>query len=90
MVATVLCTGFAEKTHVANEDGCKTADEVLSSVLDSNADYDTISLFKKFGLRNNWQSAAVGRTVQVKIAIFCTPSYQSLIHPDVPHCFSLR
>ena len=88
MVATVLRTGFAEKTHVANEDGCKTADEVLSSVLDSNADCDTIRLFKKFGLRNDWQSAAVGRVVQVKI--FCTPSYQSLIHPDVPHCFSLR
>ena len=69
VIGTVLRTGFAEKTHVANECGCETADEVLSSVLDDNADGNTNVLFKQFGLRNDWQSVAVGHIVQVNLKI---------------------
>ena len=63
VVGTILRTGFAEKTHAANERGCETADEVLSSVLDNNADSDINVLFKQLSLRNNWQSVAVGHIV---------------------------
>ena len=56
VVETILCTGFTEKTHAANKRGCETADEVLSSGLDNNADGDINVLFKQLGLRNDWQS----------------------------------
>ena len=89
VVGMILRTGFAEKTHAANERGCETADEVLSSVLDNNADGDINVLFKQLGLRNDWQSVAVGHIVQVKTTTFCTSAYRSLLHQDVLQYFSL-
>jgi len=91
IIGTVQSTGFAERIHAVNEDGCRTTDEVLSSILDNDEDQDTNSLFMKFGPRNDWQSVAVGHIVQVKTTIYCTHSYQSfLIHPDVAHGVSFH
>lgn len=69
VIGTVQRTGFTERIHVANESGCRTADKVLSSVLEG-FDEDTNGLFMKFGLRNNWQSAAIGHIIQVNLSIF--------------------
>jgi hypothetical protein len=72
VIGTVQSTGFTERIHVVNESGCRTADEVLSSMLENFE--DTNDLFMKFGLRNDWQSAAVGHIIQVKLSIFCSSS----------------
>jgi hypothetical protein len=89
VIGAVQRTGFTEKIHVANERGCKTSDEVLSSILDDadkGKDRDTSYLFKKFGLRGNWQSVPVGHIVQVKLTSFCTP----FILSNLPRCRTLR
>lgn len=80
VIGNALRTGFAEKIY-AKDNNCKTADEVLTSVLadDNNADSNTNVLFKKFGLRNDWQSAAVGHIIQVKITILV----QRLLNPEL-------
>lgn len=76
VIGTVQRTGFAEKIHTANEHGCRTTDEILSSILHDDADQDTNKLFTKFGPRNNWQLVAVGHIVQVKSTVFCALLYQ--------------
>jgi hypothetical protein len=76
-IGTVQRTGFAERSHAVNEHGCRTTDEVLSSILDGDAE-DTNSLFAKFGPRNDWQSVAVGHIIQVKLNIYCTPFLPTL------------
>jgi hypothetical protein len=68
VLGSVQRTGFAEKIHPANEGGCRTADEVLSSILDET-DQDTNGLFARFGLRNDWQSVSIGQIVQVKLKV---------------------
>jgi len=69
LIGTVQRTGFAEKVH-ADEHGYRTTDGVLSSILDNDADQDTNDLFLRSGLRNDWQSAAVGHIIHVMSAIF--------------------
>jgi len=87
LIGTAQRTGFAEKIHVANERGCKTSDEVLSSILDDgDKDKDTNYLFKKFGLRNDWQSVPVGHIAQVKLRSFCTSFNLS----NLPRCRTFR
>ena len=66
VLGSVQCTEFAEKIHPANERGCRTTDEVLSSIL-NDADHDTNNLFMSFGLRHDWQSVALGQIIQVKL-----------------------
>jgi len=66
-IGTVQHTGFAERLHTTDERGCRTADDMLSSILDDGAYQDTSSLFMKFGLRNDWQAAAVGHIIQVQV-----------------------
>ena len=88
VIGTVQRTGFAERIHTANEHDCRTTDEVLSSILDDDADQDTNNLFMKFGPHNDWQSVAVGHIVQVQSTIFCTLFYQPLF-TQMSHIASL-
>ena len=83
VIGNVLRTGFTEKIYAANDD-CKTADEVLTSMLDDDddADSDTNGLFRKFGLRNDFQSAAVGHVIKVKITFLL----QRLLILNWPRC----
>ena len=91
VIGTVQRTGFSEKIHTADQRRCRTTDDVLSSILDNDADQDTNNLFMKFGPRNDWKSVAVGHIVQVNSTVFCISFYQFFfIHPDVTHCVSLH
>ena len=86
VLGTVQCTGFAEKIHSANERGCRTADEVLSSILD-DTDQETNNLFMRFGLRNDWQSVAIGQIVQVMLKFSACRLLPIL---DSPRCHTLH
>jgi len=85
VIGTVQRRGFTEKIHVGNEGGCKTSDELLSSILDGTDNKDTSYLFKKFSLRGDWQLVPVGHIVQVKLTSFCALSILS----NLPRCRTL-
>ena len=79
-------SGFSEKIHAANESGCRTSDEILSSILDNDTDQDANHLFLGSGFRDDWQLAAVGHIIHVK-SIICSLSFAIL---NSPRCRTLR